>query len=97
MLSAAVMVFLPTVGATALYHDIMSQVPLPCPVFEIHSKMSQAARTRATDAFRAAETGILFSSDVTARGIDVKGVTAVIQVGLPSNAEQCKVARTRSD
>ena len=35
------------------------------------------------------ESGVLFSSDVTARGIDVKGVTAVIQVGLPSNEEQC--------
>lgn len=52
--------------------------------------MSQSARTKATDQFRAAERGVLFSSDVTARGIDVKGVTAVVQVGLPSNADQCE-------
>jgi len=52
--------------------------------------MSQSARGKATEAFRAAKEGVLFSSDVTARGIDVKGVTAVIQVGLPSNEEQCK-------
>jgi ATP-dependent RNA helicase MSS116 len=51
--------------------------------------MSQSARGKATEAFRNASQGVLFSSDVTARGIDVKGVTAVVQVGLPSNEEQC--------
>lgn len=35
--------------------------------FEIHSKLSQAQRTRASDDFRTCKSGILFSSDVTAR------------------------------
>ncbi len=35
--------------------------------FEIHSKLSQAQRTRASDDFRACKSGLLFSSDVTAR------------------------------
>jgi ATP-dependent RNA helicase MSS116 len=35
--------------------------------FEIHSKLSQAQRTRAADDFRHAKSGLLFSSDVTAR------------------------------
>jgi ATP-dependent RNA helicase MSS116 len=86
------MVFLPTARAAALYHDVFSALPIAFPVWEIHSRMSQSKRTKSTDEFRAAEKGVLFSSDVTARGIDVKGVTSVIQVGLPSSAEQCKCA-----
>jgi len=63
---------------------------LSYPTWEIHSRMSQSARGKATEQFREAKEGVLFSSDVTARGIDVKGVTAVVQVGLPSNEEQCE-------
>ncbi|KAL1604342.1 hypothetical protein SLS59_004139 [Nothophoma quercina] len=55
--------------------------------FEIHSKLSQAQRTRASDDFRACKSGILFSSDVTARGMDFPNVTHVIQVGLPRDRE----------
>ncbi|KAF2036575.1 DEAD-domain-containing protein [Setomelanomma holmii] len=55
--------------------------------FEIHSKLSQAQRTRAADDFRHCNSGILFSSDVTARGMDFPNVTHVIQVGLPRDRE----------
>ncbi|KAF2830554.1 DEAD-domain-containing protein [Ophiobolus disseminans] len=51
--------------------------------FEIHSKLSQAQRTRAADDFRLAQSGLLFSSDVTARGMDFPNVSHVIQIGLP--------------
>jgi ATP-dependent RNA helicase MSS116 len=51
--------------------------------FEIHAKLSQQQRTRAADDFRHAKSGILFSSDVTARGMDFPEVTHVIQIGLP--------------
>jgi ATP-dependent RNA helicase MSS116 len=37
---------------------------------EIHSRKSQAARTKTSDLFRVAKSGILFSSDVSARGWD---------------------------
>ena len=85
-----VMAFLPTARSASIYNEIFANMQLPYPTWEIHSRMSQSARGKATEAFRAAKEGVLFSSDVTARGIDVKGVTAVIQVGLPSNEEQCK-------
>lgn len=84
------MVFLPTARAAGLYFELFSSLPINFPVWQIHSRMSQSQRTRATDQFREAEKGVLFSSDVTARGIDVKGVTAVVQIGLPSSAEQCR-------
>lgn len=60
----------------------------PARIFEIHGKLSQAQRTNASNAFRNCESGILLSSDVTARGMDFPNVTHVIQLGLPSNREQ---------
>jgi ATP-dependent RNA helicase MSS116 len=51
--------------------------------FEIHAKLSQGQRTKAADTFRATKSGVLFSSDVTARGMDFPDVTHVIQIGLP--------------
>lgn len=58
------------------------------PIVEIHSRKSQANRNRASDKFRAATSAILFTSDVSARGVDYPGVTTVIQFGLPDSREQ---------
>ena len=55
--------------------------------FEMHSKLTQGARTRMSEGFRLARTGVLFSSDVTARGMDFPNVTHVIQVGLPKDRD----------
>ncbi|KAL4880994.1 P-loop containing nucleoside triphosphate hydrolase protein [Aspergillus karnatakaensis] len=54
---------------------------------EIHSRLTQAARTRVASVFRKCTSGILFSSDVTARGMDFPDVTHVIQVGVPRSRE----------
>ena len=68
----------------------------PARILEIHSRLSQAQRTAASDAFRRAESAILLSSDVTARGMDFPNVSHVIQVGLPTSREQYihRVGRT---
>lgn len=59
----------------------------PARILEIHSRLTQSGRTSAANAFRAAQSAILFSSDVTARGMDFPDVTHVIQVGLPGDAD----------
>ncbi|KAF2968533.1 hypothetical protein GQX73_g5059 [Xylaria multiplex] len=66
------------------------------PIFQIHSKLTQGQRTRSADFFRQAKSAVLFSSDVTARGMDFPNVTDVIQVGLPPDREQYihRVGRT---
>ncbi|CAE6484067.1 unnamed protein product [Rhizoctonia solani] len=91
-----VICFLPTARATGLIAEVMENV-LSCPVYSIHSRMSQPRRTKAMEDFKLAPTGVLFSSDVTARGIDIPGVTCVIQVGLPASAEQCRTARAGNE
>eukprot|EP00439_Symbiodinium_sp_Y106_P012793 s1362_g1.t2 len=65
-------------------------------VYEIHSRLKQQQRTDQSDGFRAAESGILFTSDVTSRGLDYPGVTAVIQVGAPDGRDEYihRVGRT---
>ncbi|KAL5338484.1 P-loop containing nucleoside triphosphate hydrolase protein [Aspergillus crustosus] len=54
---------------------------------EIHSRLTQAARTRVAGLFRKCTSGLLFSSDVTARGMDFPDVTHVIQIGVPRSRE----------
>ena len=69
--------------------SIFHQGPLhPAEIIEMHAKLTQQARTRAADRFRRAESGIMLSSDVTARGMDFPNVTHVIQIGLPPSEEQ---------
>ena len=51
-------------------------------VLEIHSRKSQAQRTKTSDLFRDGRAMVLFSSDVSARGMDYPDVTFVLQVGL---------------
>ena len=57
-------------------------------VIEIHSKLSQGNRTKATAQFRAAKRAVMMTSDVTARGIDFPDVTLVVQIGIPATREQ---------
>ncbi|CAD0018488.1 unnamed protein product [Aureobasidium pullulans] len=75
-----------TRGRYGRYRDVRGAL-YPARVFEIHSKLSQGQRTRAADDFRKCSSGILVSSDVTARGMDFPNVTHVIQVGMPRDRE----------
>ncbi|KAK4690339.1 hypothetical protein P7C71_g6430, partial [Lecanoromycetidae sp. Uapishka_2] len=69
--------------------SIFHQHPLhPAKIIEMHARLTQQQRTRAADTFRRAESAIMLSSDVTARGMDFPNVTHVIQVGLPPSQEQ---------
>jgi ATP-dependent RNA helicase MSS116, mitochondrial len=64
-------------------NDYRGGHPSRMSIYQIHSRLSQAARTRSSDRFRKTGSAILFSSDVTARGMDFPDVTHIIQVGSP--------------
>ncbi len=53
----------------------------------IHGNKSQNARQRALDAFRNQFVKILVATDVAARGIDIEGVTHVVNFDLPMEPE----------
>lgn len=54
----------------------------------IHGNKSQGARVRALDGFKKGSVRALVATDIAARGIDVDGVTHVIQVDLPEVPDQ---------
>ena len=54
----------------------------------IHGNKSQANRERALAAFKTGEVKVLVATDIAARGIDVSGVSHVINFELPNVAEQ---------
>jgi ATP-dependent RNA helicase RhlE len=53
----------------------------------IHGNKSQNARQKALDAFRKGKARVLVATDIAARGIDVTGVTHVINYELPNEPE----------
>ncbi|KAL8911909.1 MAG: hypothetical protein Q9171_002993 [Xanthocarpia ochracea] len=81
-----IIVFGTTAKIVALFAEVF-QRQLGLEVFELHSRLSQSARTRTTDIFKTAKTGIMFASDVIGRGMDFPDVSLVVQVGLPTDAD----------
>ena len=53
----------------------------------IHGNKSQSARQRALDDFRRGKTRVLVATDIAARGIDIDGITHVINYELPNVPE----------
>ncbi|SIS43008.1 ATP-dependent RNA helicase RhlE [Zobellia uliginosa] len=53
----------------------------------IHGNKSQNYRSRAIELFKSGKTKILVATDVAARGIDIKGVTHVINYQLPQTMD----------
>ena len=52
-----------------------------------HADKSQAARQRALADFKASRTGVLAATDIAARGLDVDGISHVVNFDLPHEAE----------
>ena len=53
----------------------------------IHGNKSQGARQRALEAFKSSSIRVLVATDIFARGIDVEGITHVINYELPNEPE----------
>jgi ATP-dependent RNA helicase MSS116 len=89
-------VFGTTANGVGLLYDLYKNALPQFKLFELHSRMSQPARTKTTQQFKDATTGILVASDVVGRGMDFPNVGLVVQIGLPSSTEQYvhRVGRT---
>ena len=57
------------------------------PAIALHGDLTQRARTRSLNQLRSGEARILIATDVAARGIDVSGISHVINFDLPKFAE----------
>ncbi|KAM0748076.1 DEAD-domain-containing protein [Meredithblackwellia eburnea MCA 4105] len=87
-----IVAFLPTARMTGLVAAVWKRLNMDqkfgLEEFEIHSRKSQGQRNAASEGFRDAKKAVLWSSDVTARGMDFPNVTLVLQIGLPATVEQ---------
>jgi len=65
-------------------------------VAAIHGNKSQPARERALESFKRGRTRVVVATDIAARGIDVKGLSHVINYDLPQDPESYvhRVGRT---
>jgi ATP-dependent RNA helicase MSS116, mitochondrial len=81
-----VMVFFPMTSLVQLYSNLFS-MQLGRRVMELHGKMEQRHRTRISQKFRNSKSGTLFTSDVSARGVDYPDVTHVLQFGAAETRE----------
>ncbi len=54
---------------------------------ELHAKNEKADRKKALDDFRSGKCTVLITSDLAARGLDIDGVTHVIQMDMPSDGD----------
>eukprot|EP00929_Paragymnodinium_shiwhaense_P051862 TRINITY_DN26030_c0_g2_i1.p1 TRINITY_DN26030_c0_g2~~TRINITY_DN26030_c0_g2_i1.p1 ORF type:complete len:504 (+),score=131.26 TRINITY_DN26030_c0_g2_i1:255-1766(+) len=82
---AKIVVILMTGRIAAYYADAFRKAKCGLDVYEIHARQKQNKRTEASDKFRACTSGILFTSDVSSRGLDYPGVMEVVQIGAPRN------------
>jgi superfamily II DNA/RNA helicase len=66
------------------------------PVANLHAASDKRDRKQAMDDFRSAQVHVLIASDVAARGLDIKGVTHVVNLDVPtqSKAYLHRVGRT---
>jgi ATP-dependent RNA helicase RhlE len=53
----------------------------------IHGNKSQTARTKALDSFKSGKVRVLVATDIAARGIDVSGISHVINFDMPIEPE----------
>lgn len=82
-----IMVFFQTVRMVQFYASLFRNSKLSRHIMEIHGKMHQETRTQVTRKFRNGASRILFSSDVSSRGMDYPDVTCVLQVGIPQSRD----------
>ncbi|KAI0777238.1 P-loop containing nucleoside triphosphate hydrolase protein [Trametes elegans] len=91
-----VLVFFSTTKMVQLYSSLLGRIGrrvLPAGhsmrYAELHSQKSMPYRVKTSDWFRKDTSGaaVLFTSDVSARGVDYPGITRVIQIGIPSSPD----------
>ena len=78
-----ILVFFPTCKSAEFAAELCTR-HLKMPVSCLHGRMTSAERNQASSTFRKSRNGLLFTTDVSSRGLDYADVSLVIQMGAPS-------------
>ncbi len=88
------MIFFATCNAVDFFSIILPKLfthisggGTPPPFFKLHSKISQKKRKKEYKQFLSAKGGVLLTTDLSARGIDVPNVDLILQYDPPKNEE----------
>jgi hypothetical protein len=98
-----IIVFFVTARLTGMHAELFNCMPhgygFKGEVMEIHSRKTQGARTKVSQKFKDCKQGILFTSDVSARGMDYPDVSMVVQVRDPEREPESDplIIRCRGD
>ncbi|KAJ6262073.1 ATP-dependent RNA helicase rok1 [Drechslerella dactyloides] len=80
------LIFLQTIPrAQALHAEILYDLPTPNRIAVLHSNLSETARIKVMDSFRAGEIWVLITTDLLSRGVDFRGVNLVINYDIPTS------------
>eukprot|EP00049_Salpingoeca_infusionum_P019006 m.359733 g.359733 ORF g.359733 m.359733 type:complete len:530 (-) comp18696_c0_seq1:308-1897(-) len=82
-----VMVFFNTIQETKAAHALYRSLGDFKNSYVLHSELNQSRRFNVSGTFRKCETGVLFTTDVSARGVDYPNVSLVVQVGAAQSRE----------
>ena len=77
------LIFTAKTDQVAIITDKLQYKKIDC--VGLHSKTDKIQRKTIIDRFKSGKTKILITSDLAARGLDIKGVTHIVQMDLPSN------------
>uniref|UniRef100_K3WTV7 RNA helicase n=1 Tax=Globisporangium ultimum (strain ATCC 200006 / CBS 805.95 / DAOM BR144) TaxID=431595 RepID=K3WTV7_GLOUD len=80
-----ILVFVETKRNADFLEDLLCREGFPAT--SIHGDRTQREREQALASFRSGRTPVLVATDVAARGLDINGVTQVINYDLPSNID----------
>ncbi|WP_428771072.1 DEAD/DEAH box helicase [Treponema sp. HNW] len=80
-----VLVFCPTSADTDKTAEYLSFKKVPS--FALHAGTDKVKRKQALDKFKSGSCKVLVTSDLAARGLDIAGITHIIQMGVPSNPD----------
>jgi len=78
-----IIVFFATINVTKYFVDLFKYIDLP--VYGLFSAMSQKKRTSTFMEFLTCKTGVLFATNVAARGLDIPDVDWIIQYDPPDD------------
>jgi len=93
-LNKKVIVFFSSCASVKFHAELLNYIDIP--VMELHGQQKQNKRTSTFFEFCKAEKGILFTTDVAARGLDIPAVDWIIQYDPPDKPEDYihRVGRT---
>lgn len=84
---AKIFIFFSSCNAVDYFSIILPRLIQDVPFYKLHSKISQQKRKKEYKSFYNSEKGVLLTTDLAARGIDIPNINLIIQFDPPKNEE----------